>query len=154
MLPVPLRFSKDNSSSWSVRIFQRRLYFLVCSDFPKKIMLPPPSLVVKIKSTRKERPVNAKSSSDETDKRCDKVNMEEEKNTATVESERKLSSGLRRRSISTKGKQKTRDYISSRKSRTKTGNRTETKSLFLALRTFFPSRVVTKQSVFEHFRGP
>jgi hypothetical protein len=117
-------------------------------------MLPPPSLFVKIKSTRKERPVNAKSSSDETDKRCDKVNMEEEKNTANVESERKLSSGLRRRSFSTKGKQKTRDYISSRKSRTKTGNRTETKSLFLALRTFFPSRVVTKQSVFEHFRGP
>jgi hypothetical protein len=34
-------------------------------------MLPPPSLVVKIKSTRKERPVNAKSSSDETDKKCD-----------------------------------------------------------------------------------
>lgn len=66
MLPVPLRFSEDNSASWSVRIFQRRLCFLVCSDFPKKIMLPPPSLVVKIKSTRKERPVNAKSSSDET----------------------------------------------------------------------------------------
>jgi hypothetical protein len=32
-------------------------------------MLPPPSLVVKIKSTRNERPVNAKSSSDETDKK-------------------------------------------------------------------------------------
>ncbi len=57
--------------------------------------------------------------------------------------------------FSRKGKQKTRDYIPSRKSRTKTGNRTETKSLFLALRTFFPSRMVTKQSVFEqNFRGP
>jgi len=90
------KFSKYYAS-WSVRIFQRRLCFLVCSDFPKKIMLPPLSLVVKIKSTRKERPVNAKSSSEETDEKCDKVNMEEEKNTATVESERKLSSGLRRR---------------------------------------------------------
>ncbi len=126
-----------------------------CSDFPKKIMLPPPSLVVKIKSTRKERPVNAKSSSDETDKKCDKVNMEEEKNTATVESERKLSSGLRRRSFSRKGKQKTRDYIPSLKSRTKTGNRTETKSLFPGTKDLlpFPSGDQTV-GIEQNFRGP
>jgi hypothetical protein len=37
MLPVPLRFSKDNSASWSVGIFQRRLCFLVAQIFQRRL---------------------------------------------------------------------------------------------------------------------